>query len=119
MSAYENYLAEWREEEKHLDFSKWLAKRLEEEEHRNDVFGECLRRGLKMWQEANPDKDYWISGDENIKWMLDQIAALREQVTDVNELLWEFAENPNIELGEKGHSKIEDYFKKYAKQEAQ
>ena len=48
-----------------------------------------------------------------------ELAALRGQVTDVNELLWEFAENPNIELGEKGHSKIEDYFKKYAKQEAQ
>lgn len=44
---------------------------------------------------------------------------LREQVADVNELLYEFAENPNIELGEKGHNKIEDYFKKYDRQEAQ
>lgn len=38
----------------------------------------------------------------------------REQIADVNELLWEFSENPNLELGEIGQNKIEDYFKKYS-----
>ncbi len=81
MSAYKtNLLKEWKSVETHLDFSEWVITRLEEEEQRNELFGDCLRRGLKLWQEANPDKDYWISGDENIKWMLDQIAALRERV---------------------------------------
>lgn len=57
-----------------------LRESLDEEKKRNELFSDCLRRGLKLWQAENPERDYWISGDENIKWMLDQIAALRERV---------------------------------------
>lgn len=47
-----------------------------------------------------------------------RVGAYHKQIAEVNELLWEFTENPNIELGEKGFSKIEDYFKKYSKTKA-
>ena len=43
-----------------------------------------------------------------------EVEKNREIIADANELLWEFTENPNIEMGEVGHNKIEDYFKKYA-----
>ena len=48
-----------------------------------------------------------------------EVERSREIIADANELLWEFTENPNIEMGEVGHQKIEDYFKKYAPSEGQ
>jgi len=57
---------------------------------------------------------YIESNESELAALRAQLKAHREQIADANELLLEFTENPNIELGEKGHEKIEDYFKKYS-----
>lgn len=71
-----------------------LRARVEEEEARNKLFSDCLHRGLQMWRDANPDKDYWISGDENIKWLVDTAFALHARV-DVAEARVEALEAKN------------------------
>ena len=38
---------------------------------------------------------------------------LYQQLADANELLWEFTEYPQNQVGERAQSRIEDYFKKY------
>lgn len=62
-----------------------LQEQLSEEQQRNKLFGDCLHRGLVMWQKENPDSAVWISGDQNIAWLLNKVSALQERVRVLEE----------------------------------
>jgi hypothetical protein len=47
---------------------------LEEETERNDLFGRCLDRALKIWQKAYPDKTFWPDGADNLAWVFDRLS---------------------------------------------
>ena len=82
-----------------------LQNELTEEKARNKLFSDCLHRGLQMWQKENPDSDVWISGDKNIKWMLDKITTLNDRLDAIETAYREYLEeekNPEIyNLGER------------------
>ena len=42
-----------------------------------------------------------------------EVEKNREIIADANELLWEFTENPKMDVGEFAANRIEEYFRKY------
>jgi len=50
--------------------------------------------------------DDLFNNDEEVKRLQSENLSLRMRIADLEELLIEFRDNPNIELGEIGHEKI-------------
>jgi hypothetical protein len=47
---------------------------------------------------------------ERLRYRKLELDDLMKRLAEADSLLYEFQNNPNIELGEKGHEKIENYF---------
>ncbi|MFA5166883.1 MAG: hypothetical protein WC449_06360 [Candidatus Paceibacterota bacterium] len=58
---------------------KLLQSQLSDAEKRNDLFSDCLRRALKLWQDKHPDYDGWPDGAVNLAWVLDQLTTAQEE----------------------------------------
>ena len=53
---------------------------------RNDIFGECLHRALKLWQKEYPDAEFWPSGDTNLAWVFERLLILEDSIKNIKEL---------------------------------
>jgi hypothetical protein len=63
---------------KTADLKKYAA-RIDDLEARQDLFGSCLRRALKLWKAEHPSSDYWPDGAENIAWVMGTAERERDE----------------------------------------
>jgi len=66
--------------DKKLSKIEKLQFKLDEAEKRNDLFTNCLRRALKLWQNKHPEADYWPDGAVNLAWVLDKYTESHEEI---------------------------------------
>lgn len=63
-----------------------LAARMRDAEQRNQLFVDCMRRGMRLWRDAHPGVDQFPSGDENISWLLERLRAAEACIQEIDRL---------------------------------
>lgn len=64
-----------------------IRSQLDASEASNALFSACLDRALKLWQAANPDKEFWPDGADNLAWVFDRLSATENELAEAKGLL--------------------------------